>query len=142
MKKEIYEEELSVINAVYGIGRQSRMKDLVAFQDNWDGRGAKALLPESMALFMRFIERFGKVADDLSLFLSHEGHLLISWSFWVNDPAIQRRGGLTRRVDIEFTKTNILYFRYGMDKGDTTVAPDGDEIKALVERYRSHHLTE
>ena len=131
MNKEKYENELNVIAERYGIGRKNRMQDLMTLH----GSAFPAL---SLQQFMAFTERFGKVADDLAFFLSDEGNLLASWSFWVNDPARQRRGGLTRRVDLEFAPDQIRYFRYSIDEAWTSLALDSEALKMLVEEHRTH----
>lgn len=130
-EKEKYENELNVIAERYGIGRKNRMQDLMMLH----GSAFPAL---SLQQFMAFTERFGKVADDLAFFLSDDGNLLASWSFWVTDPARQRRGGLTRRVDLEFAPDQIRYFRYSIDEAWTSLAPDSEALKRLVDEHRTH----
>ncbi|MBI6727329.1 hypothetical protein YA0089_27315 [Pseudomonas viridiflava] len=132
------EGEISFFESIYGIGRRSRMLDLIALKDGWDGNNAKALRPEALAQFIAFTECFGKVADDLAMFLSPDGGLLVGWSYWINDPARQRRGGLTRRIDLQFHGDELSYSRYEFNEGWVTADVASEAFATLIDQYRSH----
>lgn len=137
----MHEFELNLVESTYGIGRRSRMQDLVALTDGWDGGGAKALRPEALAQFISFTKRFGKVADDLAIFVSPDGGLLVGWSYWINDPARQRRGGLTRRIDLQFHGDELSYSRYEFSEGWVTTDVTSEAFAMLIDQYRSHRTT-
>jgi hypothetical protein len=137
-KKEQYKNELKLIGDLYGIGRQSRMIDLIEANQGVGVETHKSLHPHSMTQFIRFSELFGKVSDDLAIFLTDDGYLTVGWSNWLNDPSRQRRGGLTRRANLEFTPTTVHFWHTGLDEGRVACSVDSDYLKQLIELYRTH----
>lgn len=134
----MYEKELNIVQALYGIGRRSRLQDLMASADGWDGKDAKKLQPGAIDFFMAFTERFGKLADDLAMFLDYEGSLLVGWSYWINDPARQRRGGLTRRIDLRFSADGVSYSRAEFDDDWIETDMASEALIHLIKQYRSY----
>lgn len=136
-----YEQELQKIKEVYGVDRWSRMTDLVKMEDNWNGSGAKALNTATMQMFMAFTERFGKVADDIALFLDEDGNLVINWSYFIDDPKKQRRGGLTRHVHLCFCPDGPeLFLDEYRDQDAKLISIEDPEFIGVIEKYRTHRL--
>lgn len=132
---------IETITAVYGIGRASRMKDLYAVEDGWDGKDAKKMDNESVARFLEFTERFGKVADDIALFLDDDGNLDINWSYFIDDVRKQRRCGNSRHVSLGFKPEGIMLFLDEFrDEDAKLVAMDSQELIDVIEKYRTHRL--
>ena len=132
---------LATITAVYGIGRASRMKDLYAVEDGWDGSDAKKMNDQSVARFLEFTERFGKVADDIALFLDNDGNLDINWSYFIDDVKKQRRCGNSRHVQLCFKPDGILLFLDEFrDDEAKLVSIDSQELIDVIEKYRTHRL--
>lgn len=135
------QEVLETITAVYGIGRASRMKDLYAIEDGWDGSDAKKMNEGSLAMFLEFTERFGKVADDIALFLDHDGNLDTNWSYFMDDVRRHGRCRNSRHVHINFCPDGPRVFldEY-RDQEPRLLAMDSQEFMDVIEKYRTHRL--
>lgn len=137
----MYKQELETINAVYGVTRLRRMEDLIAVEEGWDTQGGKRLNPESLAMFMRFTERFGKVADDLAIFMTNEGNLEVNWSTWNTVAKTQCRGNLTKHCTLTFFANHIDVYRDAhVDNDDWTTTLESPELASVIEEYRTHRL--
>lgn len=129
------------IKEVYGIGRSSRMADLFLLKDGWDGKDAKSLNHPSVGMFLEFTERFGKVADDIAMFLDPDGNLDINWSYFVDDVTKHRRCGNSRHVQLCFQPDGVLLFLDEFrDQEARVVAMDSQELNDVIEKYRTHRL--
>lgn len=137
-KKEQYKSELKLISDLYGADRQSRMIDLIEAHHGCGVETQKSLNPESMRQFIRFSELFGKISNDLAIFLTDDGHLTVGWANWLNDPSRQRRGGLTRRANLEFTPTAVRFWHTGVDDGQGEFLVDGDGLRHVIDSYRTY----
>lgn len=126
----------------YGVGRASRMADLFAMQDGWDGKDAKSINYQSVYDFLKFTERFGKVADDLALFLDLDGNLEVNWSYFIDDVKKHRRCGNSRHVQLCFQPDGISLFLDEFREEDARlVTLDSIELSDVIEKYRTHRLS-
>lgn len=129
------------VQEVYGVGRASRMADLFAMQDGWDGQDAKSISHQSVYAFLQFTERFGKVADDLALFLDADGNLEVNWSYFIDDVKKHRRCGNSRHVQLGFKPEGISLFLDEFREEDARlVSLDSPELIDVIEKYRTHRL--
>lgn len=129
------------VQEAYGVGRASRMADLFAMQDGWDGKDAKAISNQSVFAFLAFTERFGKVADDLALFLDSDGNLEVNWSYFIDDVKKHRRCGNSRHVQLCFQPDGISVFLDEFREEDARlVTLDSPELSDVIEKYRTHRL--
>lgn len=129
------------MHVTYGVGRASRMADLFALQDGWDGKDAKSINYQSVYAFLKFTERFGKVADDLALFLDPDGNLDVNWSYFIDDVKKQRRCGNSRHVQLCFQPDGILLFLDEFrDQEARLVTLDSQELIDVIEKYRTYRL--
>lgn len=129
------------VKEVYGIGRASRMADLFAMKDGWDGESAKRLNDPSIFQFLAFTERFGKVADDIAMFLDPDGNLDINWSYFITDVKKGGRCGNTRHVAITFYPDGLeVFLDEFRDQEPKMMALDSQELFDVIEKYRTHRL--
>ena len=132
---------IETITAIYGIGRTSRIKDLYAVKDGWDGADAKKMSSDSVAMFLEFTERFGKVADDIAMFLDPDGNLDINWSYFIDDVKKQGRCCNTRHVAITFYPDSLeIFLDEFRDQEPKIMALDSQELFDVIEKYRTHRL--
>ena len=129
------------VKEVYGIGRASRMSDLFLMEDGWDGKDAKRLNDPSIFMFMAFTERFGKVADDVAMFLDSDGNLDINWSYFIDDVRKQGRCRNSRHVQILFCPGGPeVFLDEFRDQDAKPMALDSQELADVIEKYRTHRL--
>lgn len=124
---------LDKINEVYGVTRMRRMEDLY--------RGAQAPNPVSVERFLEFTERFGKVADDMAIFLTNDGNLQVNWSTWNHNAHTQRRGYLTKHCRLTFFAEEIEVYRdAGVDQQPWITTLESQELSDVIDLYRTHRL--
>lgn len=129
------------VQEIYGVGRASRMQDLYAMEDGWDGKDAKRLSDQSIFMFLSFTERFGKVADDIAMFLDPDGNLDINWSYFIDDVKKQGRCRNTRHVQILFCPGGPeVFLDEFRDQEAKPMTLDSPELIAVIEKYRTHRL--
>lgn len=129
------------VNEVYGVGRASRMSDLFMMKDGWDGKDAKRLNDSSIFMFLEFTERFGKVADDIAMFLDPDGNLDINWSYFIEDVRKHGRCRNTRHVQILFCPNGPeVFLDEFRDQEAKQMLLDSQELRDVIEKYRTHRL--
>ena len=100
----LLQEETSTLisdaaKAAIGDAGLKRLENFFRLSAGWDGRASKPIDLNSVAVFSRFFSETGLRPDDLGIFMSAQGNVVVNWP-----------DQDSRLVELEFLPSGIDYF--------------------------------
>jgi len=99
----------------------ARIQRLTRSEDDWDGKGAKAMTLPSLANFTNFFLESSKSPKDIGIFLNYRGEVLANWSL-----------GDGSTIDIAFGDN---YIEVVTDEYEQEFDLDSKEVYQLIARH-------
>lgn len=117
-----HESEALVIDCFVNKRAAERFRKFTEYSDGWDGKGSRGLSLVSLKSLTKFISKYRLNRDDVGIFMSSQGNLILNWP--VNNDGL---------AEVEFHGDKLEFYFEANDHGEVlSLSDDCEKIDSLM----------